>query len=128
MRVHLRQLGVARERHAAGERVEEDGAQRVHVGAGVRVLAADLLGRREVRRADEVAGAGDAATRRRALGQPEVGEVRVLLLPLRDQDVRRLDVAVHEPAPVRGVEFQLLGQALVLMISRIRLNVLKCFF
>ena len=28
----------------------------------------------------------------------------MLLLPLRDQDVRRLDVAVHEPAPVRGVE------------------------
>ena len=104
VRVHLRQLGVARERHAAGERVEEDGAQRVHVGARVRVLAADLLGRCEVRRTDETAGAGEAAAHRLALGQPEVGEVRVLLPILRDQHVRRLDVAVHEPAPVRGVE------------------------
>jgi hypothetical protein len=36
------------------------------------------------------------------LGQPEVGEVRVLAGA--EQDVGRLDVAVHDPARVRRVE------------------------
>ena len=40
----------------------------------------------------------------RVLGQPEVGQVGVLLALVRDQHVRRLDVAVDEPAAVRGVE------------------------
>ncbi len=102
--VHLRQLGVARERDAAGERVEEDAAERVDVGARVGLLAADLLRRGEVGGADELARAGEAAGGRGVLGEPEVGEVRVLLPLVGDQDVRRLDVAMDEPAPVRGVE------------------------
>ena len=83
VRVHLRQLGVARERRPAGERVEQHGAERVHVGARVGVLAADLLGRGEVGRADEHAGAGEAGGRGRVLGQPEVGQVDVLLALVR---------------------------------------------
>ena len=106
MRVHLRQLGVARERDAAGERVEEERAERVDVGARVGLLAADLLGGGEVGRADEVAGAGEAGGARggRVLRQAEVGQVGVLLALVGDQHVRRLDVAVDEAAAVRGVE------------------------
>ena len=104
VRVHLRQLGVARERDAAGQRMEEDAAERVDVGARVGLLAADLLGGGEVRRADELPRAGDPAGGRRVLGQPEVGEVRVLLALLGDQHVRRLDVAVDQAAAVGGVE------------------------
>ncbi len=104
VRVHLRQLGVARERRPAGQRVEQHRAERVDVGAGVGMLAADLLGRGEVGRADEVAGAREAGAGRGVLGQPEVGQVGVLLPLLRDQHVGRLDVAVHEPAAVRRVE------------------------
>ena len=70
--------------------MEQDGAERVHVGARVGVLAADLLGRGEVGRADEVAGAGEAGARRRGvLGEAEVGQVRVLLALVGDQHVRR---------------------------------------
>ena len=102
--VHLRQLGVARERHLAGQRVEEHAAERVDVGARVGGLAADLLRRDEVGRADELARARDAARGGGVLGQPEVGQVGVVLRLLGDQHVGRLDVAVHEAAAVRGVE------------------------
>ena len=63
-------------------------------------LAADLLGREVVERADHLAGVGRRAAE--LLGDAEVGQVRVVVLV--EQDVGRLHVAVHEPAPVRGVE------------------------
>jgi hypothetical protein len=52
-----------------------------------------------------VAGAGEAGARGLGvLGQAEVGQVGVLLALVGDQHVGGLDVAVDEPAAVRGVE------------------------
>ena len=106
MRVHLRDLVVAsRERRVAGEQLVEHAAERVDVGAGVDPLAADLLGRDVVEGPDEGAGRGDAGARVDLAGEPEVGEVGVLAgARALDEDVARLDVAVDEPARVRGVE------------------------
>ena len=80
VRVHLRQLGVARERRAAGQRVEEDAAERVDVGAGVgapRRGSAPAPTKSGV--PDELAGARDPAHGRGVLGQAEVGQVGVLV-------------------------------------------------
>ncbi len=77
-----------------GERLEEQAAERVDVGGRPDRLAADLLGRRIVERADEEAGAREAS-RAGALRDPEVREVDAPGLFL-DQHVRRLDVAMHE--------------------------------
>jgi hypothetical protein len=100
-----RDLAVAVERHRARQRVVEDAAERVDVGARVDRLAADLLRRDVVERADEHPDLGQRGVRGGALREPEVGQVDVLDAALgRDQDVAGLDVAVHEPATVRGVE------------------------
>ena len=73
---------------------------RPSTGAGL-----DLLGRDVVGGADPGAGARQAAGRAEPLGEPEVGQVDVLVVALAaEQDVGRLDVAVHQPALVRGVE------------------------
>ena len=88
-------------RHAR-ERVVEHAAQRVDVGAGVEALAADLLGRDVAQRADPAAVARRAGVRGHALGQPEVGEVGVVVGA--EQHVGGLDVAVHDAARVRRVE------------------------
>ena len=87
----------------AGERLEEEAAERVDVGTSVHLVAADLLGR------DVVDGAHQLAVGRAAvggaLGEPEVREVRVLAAALLvEQDVGRLHVAVDEPLRVRRVE------------------------
>ena len=49
VRVHDRRVGVARERHRAGEALVEHRAERVDVGGGGRRLAADLLRARSSR-------------------------------------------------------------------------------
>ena len=90
------------ERRAAGEHVVEDAAERVDVGSGVDPLAPDLLRGDEVQRADPVPGLRRARLREHVLGEPEVGQVGVVALP--EQDVGRLDVAVHQAGGVRGVE------------------------
>jgi hypothetical protein len=103
VRPERRLVGVAQVRRAAGERVHEHAAERVDVRARVDALAADLLGRDEAERPDPAAGPAEArAGRGLALGQAEVREVGVVLGA--EQDVRGLDVAVHEPVRVRGVE------------------------
>ena len=90
-------------REAARQRFEEQAAECVLVSATVERLAADLLGRDVVDRAQPLP-VGRAALRG-PLRQPEVGEVGVLSAVLFvDQDVRRLHVAMDEPAPVCGVE------------------------
>ena len=86
----------------AGEHKAEQAAERVHVHARVHPLAADLLRRDVVERPDPVAGLRRARSRERVLGEPEVGQVHVVLGT--EQDVRGLDVAVHEPGVVRGVQ------------------------
>jgi hypothetical protein len=83
----------ADERKRAGEQLVEHDADRVPVAGGAR-LAGGLLGRRVRRRPDQrpvrAADLGD---------QPEIDEHHARLV--RDEDVRRLDVAVE---PVSGVQ------------------------
>ena len=74
--------------------------ERVTVGAGVDVLTADLLRGDVVERPHYLPGLGRVAAE--LLGDPEVRQVRVAVLV--DEHVGGLDVAMHEPAPVRGVE------------------------
>ena len=78
VREHDRQLALALERPLAREALEEHAAERVDVGAAVDLLAADLLGRDVVDRADEAAVAGEAADRRDVPREAEVADVRVL--------------------------------------------------
>src|SRR5947199_139597 len=75
----LGRLGVARVGDVAGERLVEDATERVDVGAGVDLLALELLGRDVVERADEHAGLRETALRSLVLREPEVGEICVPL-------------------------------------------------
>ena len=89
------------ERGRPRQRVVEDAAQRVDVGADGRLVALHLLGRQVVGRPDHLAGLRQPRLRL-GLGQAEVGQVDVLVRV--EQDVARLDVAVDQPARVGGVE------------------------
>jgi len=99
-----RQLGGAAplEWRAAGEEMVEGGAERVEVAAGVGLLAAGDLGREVERGAEGRARHGQARIHPRALGEAEVGHLRQA--PRREQDVRRLDVAVDDPRLVGHAE------------------------
>ena len=88
---------LARERHAAGEELVEDDAEGVDVAERVDLLAARLLGR------DVLARADDGPRDRHALDvdrarDAEVGHLRLAVLV--EQHVLRLHVAVDEPAAV----------------------------
>ena len=93
--------GLARKRQAPGEQLVEHDAERPDVGGRGHRLAADLLGRRVL---------GVSACRRSASTRPprrveQLGdaEVEQLRPPLGgDQDVRRLEIAVHHQPPVRA--------------------------
>ena len=74
--------------------------ERVDVGRRADVLAADLLGRHVVQRAERLPGPREVRGLA-VLGQPEVRDVGAVAV---EQDVRRLDVAVHEPAGVQRVD------------------------
>ena len=68
-------------------------------------IARDLLGRDVLERADDLPGDRDSGERARALREAEVAEVAVLASRgSRDEDVRRLDVAMDEALLVSGVE------------------------
>ena len=102
VRVDERRLGRRLERRLAAEALVEHAAERVEVGAAVDRLALELLGGGVLERADEEARLRQ--TRRgHLLRDPEVAQVDALRR-LRDEDVRRLDVPVDEPAVVRRVE------------------------
>jgi len=78
----------------------EHAGQGVLVGSAVQLLAADLLGGQVVERAHHLArlrgGTADL------LAEAKVGQVGLSVLI--QQDIGRLDVAVHEPAPVGSVQ------------------------
>src|ERR671935_181653 len=104
---HLRGALALRERDLARYRVEEDTAERVHIRAGVHAAVLDLLRGHVVDRADHLARRGQPAGRGCELRQAEVGQVgsRALAecLGLSDEDVRGLDVAMHESGLMDGV-------------------------
>ncbi len=90
----------------AGQQLERRARERVLVCAPVDQEALDLLGRGVIRRAEELPGRGESQGHLRALAQPEVRQVHVVRppgLPVQ-QDVRGLDVPVHQAGRVRGVQ------------------------
>ena len=95
-------LGVPRVRGLSGQARVEHAPERVDVRAGVHVPALDLLGRGEVRSADEEPSSRQPA-RGGGLGHAEIGQVDAIRVP-DQEDVRGLHVPVHEPVLVRGVE------------------------
>jgi hypothetical protein len=88
------------ERSLAGEQLVEHEADRIHVAADIRRIAAPHLRRAKVRRADELAARDRAVVEQRR--KPEVDELH--LAGVRDHHVARLDVAVQDAAPVRRRE------------------------
>ena len=96
---------VLRVRDAPREHLVQDAPERVEVGTAIHPARLDLLRSNVVRGSDPGAGAGEALRRSELLRQSEVSEIDLLAGALSgDQDVGRLDVAVHEPALVRRVE------------------------
>ena len=82
-----------REHDTAGQALERERGERVAVRGGGRGPTADDLRGEVGERAEQLAGHGDAGVVAE-LGQAEVGEVGVVAVA--DEDVARLDVAVHE--------------------------------
>ena len=91
---------VARERDVAGEHLVQHDAERVEIGARIDGGAAGLLGREVLRRADDRSRLGHL--RRTRARDPEVGHLEAAVGA--DDDVVRLDVAVHDPVAVRERE------------------------
>ena len=102
-----RQRVAEAERHDPGEEAEPNAGQGVLVGAPVHRGTGDLLRRAVVRRAHEPAGGGQSGSARGSgLGKAEVRQVRVLSPPgdPLDEDIARLDIAVHQPDGMRRVQ------------------------
>ncbi len=96
-------IGLAEERHPAGQALVEHQPERVQVGTAVELAAAHLLGREVLRRAHHHVVAGQVlAGGVESLGDPEVGEHHTPVGG--DEDVARLDVAVDEAGTVGGIE------------------------
>ena len=100
VRVHERNFRILLVGGCPGERLVQDAAERIDVGAPVELATLDLLGRGVVGRADEHSRLGQGP-RSALLGDAEVGEVDVIAafrpVSRHDQDVGRLHVAVDEP-------------------------------
>ena len=91
---------LAVERRLAGQELVEDDSERVEVGARIDLASLGLLGREVLRRPDDRARLGHLA--RAGAGDPEVRHLHAALAV--DEDVVRLDVAVHDPVPVREAQ------------------------
>ena len=92
---------VGRERPLPGEQLVGDGRQRVAVAGGGRRVPQRLLGRDVGRRPEHLAGLGDRCLAGHGR-DPEVahGEAAAIV----EQQVRGLDVAMHDVLGVRGVQ------------------------
>ena len=107
MRPHRRELAFAVERGVPRERLEQHTAERVDVGGRATLFPLDPLRRGIGERPHERAGAREPRLLVRCASDPEVGEVDVLpvgVAAVRDQDVRRFDVAMNESVRVGGAE------------------------
>ena len=106
LRIHVgpqrRELVLAPVRGPAGQGLEQHAAERVDVGARSDFRSFDLLRRRVVDRADPLARPRQPADGAGVLGEPEIGQVDVVLF--RDQDVGGLDVAMDQATLVGGVQ------------------------
>jgi hypothetical protein len=90
------------EERPAEEALAEDAAEGEDVGAGRhRPIAARLLGRHVGRRADHVAGPREIGERPPGVHHAEVDQLDPLDGAALEEDVGRLDVAVHQPARVK---------------------------
>jgi hypothetical protein len=90
---------VARERRPAGEALEEEAAEGVHVRAGSERSSLDLLGGRVAVRAQPRGGFGERGRGRQLPSQAETHEQRAFA---REQNLARPQVPVHEPARPPG--------------------------
>ena len=95
-------IGLADERHAAGEALVEHEPERVQVGAAIEASSAHLLGREVLGRAHHHVVARQVVAAVETLGDAEVGEQDATVG--RHEDVAGLDVAVDEAGAVGGVE------------------------
>jgi len=93
---------LACERRGSVEKLVEDAADGVGVGAAIDRLATDLLGRHVGGRADDGVGAGQAAGVDQQLGDAEVHHLD--LADAGDGDVVRLEVAVDDVVGVGGAD------------------------
>ncbi len=104
-----RDLVLDEEGRLAGQQLVQDAAEGVEIGAGVHLLAEDLLGGHVARRADGHAGGGDGVRGARVvteqLREAEVHDLREVAPRARveQEDVAGLEVAVHD-AGALGVE------------------------
>jgi hypothetical protein len=89
------------------ERLVCDAPERVDVRAEIDRLSLDLLRRHIVDRAHDLAGSCRDRPLRRALRDPEIRQIGVVLVWTAcggDEDVRGLDVAMHQSLSMRGVQ------------------------
>ncbi len=96
--------GRALEGGPAGQALEEHEAERIDVGGGRHLLPGGLFGAQVDRGPDEAAGGRRTRTVER-VRDPEVEEPRLRGIGFPgDDQVRRLDVAMHDPRAVGGGE------------------------
>ena len=95
-----------RARAPAGEHLVGDDAERIHVGGGAG-LSFVLFRRRIARSEAALRGAGAFGPVGVGIEQPgdaEVQHLHALDAPLEEDDVARLEIAMHDPGAVREVE------------------------
>ena len=94
--------GVGHGRDGARHRLDEHDGKRVEVGAAIERRARRLLWRRVSSGADDGPSRFGPTRLGKCAGETEIGNSKDAVLV--EEEVRRLDVAVHEPAHVRILE------------------------
>jgi hypothetical protein len=102
---HDGEFALPLERLRSNKALEEDAAERVHVGSSVDLVSLNLFRRDVVDRAHEAAIASEARHGGDVTSQTEVAHESALLsVTLGNEDVAGLDVAVNEPEFMRRIE------------------------